>query len=108
MPQPLYMRVRFQAKPECKVELRARLVELVSLSKSEPGCLFYQLHVDRGDDTVFYFAEGWENQAALDRHDSTEHVQAMIADTARLTETGVEVEFMHRIASNSGTVEEFV
>ncbi|MEH6648889.1 MAG: putative quinol monooxygenase [Motiliproteus sp.] len=106
MPRQLFMRVRFQAKPACKEELYRRLIELVAYAQQELGCLFYHLHVDRDDDAIFYFSEGWANQAALDRHNSTVPVQAIIADTPRLTEVGVEVEFMHRIAPNGSTVEE--
>ena len=94
----LFMCARFQAKPEYKCELRARLIEMVKLTHKEEGCLFYNLHVDSNDESIFYFLEGWIDQESLDFHNSTPYIQAIIADAPRLTVDGVRVEFMHRIA----------
>jgi len=94
----LFMCARFQAKPEFVIELRARLLEMVDLTLKEPGCLFYNLHTDRDDESIFYFLEGWKDQAALQFHDATSYVQAIIADAPRLTVGGIRVEFMHRIS----------
>ena len=94
----LFMCARFHAKPEHKDELRARLTEMVKLTHKEEGCLFYNLHVDRNNESIFYFLEGWKDKAALELHNSTPYVQAIIADAPRLAIDGVRVEFMHRIA----------
>lgn len=98
MTQNLYMCVRFQAKPEYKEELRLRLNEMVEETVKEDGCLFYDLHVDRDDDSVFYFFEGWENQAVHDLHEQTAHVKALVADVPKLTFDGIRIEFMHKIS----------
>jgi quinol monooxygenase YgiN len=98
MSQNLYMCVRFQAKPGFKDELRLRLNEMVEETVKEDGCLFYDLHVDRDDDSVFYFFEGWENQAAHDLHGQTAHVKALVADVPKLTFDGIRIEFMHKIS----------
>jgi quinol monooxygenase YgiN len=94
----IFMCARFQAKPEKLEELRTRLLEMVTLTTKEEGCLFYNLHVDRTDPTIFYFLEGWINQAALNFHDSTPYVQAIIRDASELTTDGIKVNFMTRIA----------
>ena len=94
----LFMCARFQAKPEHLLELRNRLLEMVELTCQEEGSLFYNLHVDRSDESIFYFLEGWKDQAALEFHDTTPYVQAIIADAQRLTVNGIRVDFMHRIA----------
>ncbi len=94
----LFMCARFQAKLEHKDELRARLVEMVEFTQKEEGCLFYNLHVDSNDESIFYFMEGWRDQAALQFHNSTPYIQAIIADVPRLTFDGVRVEIMRRIA----------
>lgn len=97
MNMELFMCARFQAKPEFLIELRDRLFEMVDLTIQEPGCLFYNLHNDRDDESIFYFLEGWKDQAALQLHDATSYVQAIIANAPRLTVSGIRVEFMHRI-----------
>jgi quinol monooxygenase YgiN len=94
----LFICARFQAKPDSLIELRNRLFEMVDLTSKEEGCIFYNLHIDSGDESVFYFFEGWKDEAAFKHHESTTYVQAIIADAQRLTVDGVRVEFMHRIS----------
>lgn len=92
------MCARFQAKPEKLEELRTRLLEMVEFTIKEPGCLFYNLHVDRSDPTVFYFLEGWKDADALAFHDKTPYVQAIINDAPGLTTDGIKVNFMTKIS----------
>jgi len=98
MNKELFICARFQAKPDSVNELRTRLFEMVDLTLKEEGCLFYNLHIDSNDESVFYFFEGWKNQEAFKLHESTAYVQAIIADAPRLTVNGVRVEFMQRIS----------
>ena len=88
----------FQAKEEKLEELRSRLMEMVELTLQEEGCLFYGLHVDRSDSTIFYFLEGWKNSAALAFHDQTPYVKAIIRDAPELTKEGIKVNFMTKIS----------
>ena len=46
-------------------------------SRAEPGCLFYDLHVDRTDPERFVFIEGWADMEAFEHHKTTAHYQAM-------------------------------
>jgi len=94
----IYMCARFQAKAEKLEELRTRLLKMVEFTKQEDGCLFYDLHVDRTDPTIFYFLEGWKNEAALAFHDQTPYVKAIIKDAPELTTDGIKVNFMSRIS----------
>ncbi len=92
------MCARFQAKEEKLDELRSRLLQMVEFTSQEEGCLFYNLHIDRNDPTVFYFLEGWKNSAALAFHDQTPYVQAIIQDAPELTIGGIKVNFMSKIS----------
>ena len=96
--EEIFMCARFQAKPEKLDVLRKRLLEMVQFTAKEEGCLFYNLHVDRSDPTIFYFLEGWKNEAALAFHDQTSYVQAIIKDAPELTTDGIKVNFMSRIS----------
>ena len=96
--QEIFMCARFQAKPEKLDELRTRLLEMVTHSIKEPGCLFYNLHVDNSNPTIFYFLEGWKDADALAFHDKTSYVQAIIRDAADLTTDGIKVNFMSKIS----------
>ena len=101
MSQNLFMCVRFKAKPERRDELQARLLEMVEITVTEEGCLFYDLHVDRDDESIFYFFEGWASQGAHDIHGQSAHVQALVADVPGLTVDGIRLEFMHKISPTS-------
>lgn len=92
------MCARFQAKEEKLDELRSRLLQMVEFTSQEEGCLFYNLHIDHNDPTVFYFLEGWKNSAALAFHDQTPYVQAIIQDAPELTTDGIKVNFMSKIS----------
>ena len=97
-PEEIYMCARFQAKPEETEELKLRLLEMVKFTSAEEGCLFYNLHVDRLDPTIFYFLEGWKNKEALAFHDQTPYVKAIIEDAPDLTTDGIKVNFMEKIS----------
>lgn len=84
----------FKAADGHRNELLARLQAMEIATQGEPGCLYYELNVDRSDPTTFYFREAWESQEALNAHDMTRHVKAIRADEARLTENGIKVIFM--------------
>ena len=81
----------FQARPETREELARRLQEMVELTRSETGCLRYDLHVDREDDNRFVFVETWADVAAWDVHMDTPHVQALVTDSDRLTTNGIQL-----------------
>ena len=98
MSDQLFMCARFKVKSDLRVELKSRLLEMVKLTTQEDGCLFYNLHVDRDDDCVFYFLEGWESEEAFAAHEKTSHVKALIADAPRLTIDGIRIDFMHKIS----------
>ena len=96
--QEIIMCARFQAKKEKLEELRGRLLEMVEFTSQEEGNLFYDLHVDNSDSTIFYFLEGWKSAEALAFHDQTPYVKAIIADAPELTVDGIKVNFMTKVS----------
>jgi quinol monooxygenase YgiN len=98
MQEQIFMCARLQAKKNTLLELHVRLLDMVAKTRQEAGNLFYNLHVDIADPTIFYFFEGWVNQAALDSHNATSYVQEIITDAKRLTKDGIRGEVMSQIA----------
>ena len=96
--EEIFMCARFKARPEKLDELRSRLIEMVALTSREDGCIFYNLHVDRSDPTIFYFLEGWKNAEALAFHETTSYVKDIIRDAPGLTIDGIDLRFMTKIA----------
>ena len=63
--------------------LKLALKELASNTAKEPGNICYRLHTtDDPDEFIIY--EQWKNQAALDFHMATEHLQQFLADEKKL------------------------
>ena len=46
---------------------------LTTATRTEPGCIKYELHQDLSDETHLTFIEEWENEEALKLHFQTEH-----------------------------------
>lgn len=42
--------------------------ESVTKTVSKPGCLYYTASEDVGEPGLFHLSEGWQDQAALDKH----------------------------------------
>lgn len=53
--------------------LESALRQLVPASRSEAGCLQYELHQDRDTPERFYMLEIWRSDDALEQHRQTEH-----------------------------------
>jgi quinol monooxygenase YgiN len=56
------------SKPEKRDELAELLVSFVAKSRSEDGCLEYNLQVSDEDPNTFLFYENWVSKAHLDQH----------------------------------------
>jgi quinol monooxygenase YgiN len=65
-------------KPEALEIVRPLYQELVALTRQEPLCISYDLHVDQKDPGHFVFIETWPDRAALDAHCATEHFRRLV------------------------------
>jgi quinol monooxygenase YgiN len=63
------------AKAGSEQQVREALTALVEPTRSEPGCISYELLVSAADPATFITMETWRSQADLDAHLQTEHVQ---------------------------------
>ena len=88
---PLVLVARFRARPGRADLLRNRLMEMVSMTVVEAGCLRYELHEDHGDPEHLVLLEMWRDQPALDQHMQTDHVQALLKDVPELAAGDIEM-----------------
>ena len=65
-------------------DVRLLLEELIEPTRSEAGCISYELLQNKADPTDFTFVEEWDGDQALDAHLSSEHIQSAITGTATL------------------------
>ncbi|MGA4632402.1 putative quinol monooxygenase [Pseudomonas solani] len=73
MTPSLHLIAHIDALPGQAEAVEAALRELVAASRSEPGCLQYDLHRDRADALRFVMLETWRDTAALEAHKATAH-----------------------------------
>lgn len=70
---------RITAKPDKVEALKSVLLDLLAPTRSEDGCVSYQLCQNRSNPGDFVFVEAWTSDAAIDRHMTTSHVQHALA-----------------------------
>ena len=76
--------VTLRAKDEQSAKsLEASLINLQQLSNSEPGKIHYEVFQSESAPLDYFVRESWEDQAALENHINTPHLQQFGADTAK-------------------------
>jgi quinol monooxygenase YgiN len=76
---------------------RSELVELgqtlARASREEAGCLGYRMFADTEDPNRFVFIEEWEDDAALQAHFRTPHIQHFMSRVPKLVTAPPDVGF---------------
>lgn len=72
---------KIEAKETTKALVTAQLLQLVAQTRTEQGCLQYDLHQDLTNKNLFFMLETWESTASLDLHGSSAHLQAFVKAT---------------------------
>lgn len=90
-----------RAKPGQEDELGRRLLELVETSRSEPGCLNYDVHRDQRDPAVYAMYENWRSAADLDEHFATAPLQRFLADRELLVEGGFDMHYLSMVSTTA-------
>jgi len=55
--------------------------ELISKTRTEDGCLKYDLHRDVENSNVFWFYEHWENEESQNKHMNSKHLKEYLEVT---------------------------
>lgn len=93
---------RLIAKAGQEVALRDALVAVSEASRREPGCINYDLHVDRDDPGRFLIYENWVSEAALDAHFDLPHSRALSARFPELLACPLSMERLTEITPWAG------
>lgn len=65
-----------------KIEfVKAELVKLIDITRSEEGCLQYDLHQDIENSAHFMFYENWESRELWQTHMNNQHLKDYMAAT---------------------------
>lgn len=93
----LVVTATFQARPGREAELRTALLGLVAPTRKETGCLTYDLYVASDGAGKFLFHESWTNQASLDAHLKSPHIQALLPRVDELCTAFPEIKTWEKI-----------
>ncbi len=74
-PGTLWVIARLVARPEKEGALRSVLMGLIAPTREEPGCIRYEMLHNRENSREFTFVEEWRDEAALQSHFATDHIQ---------------------------------
>jgi quinol monooxygenase YgiN len=61
----------FRIRAGMEEDARAALLAVTGPTRSEPGCLVYDLHQSATQPVEFLFYERWQDSAALDAHSAS-------------------------------------
>jgi quinol monooxygenase YgiN len=65
-----------KAKDGMEETARQELLSLVNPTRSEPGCINYDLHQATDEKSLFMFFENWKSMEDLEKHRETPHLKA--------------------------------
>ncbi len=95
--KPLTVVATFQARPGKETELRGALLSLLAPTRTEAGCLNYDLHASPEDPASFLFHENWRSKADLDAHLQSHHLKALLPRVDELCVAFPEIKIWERI-----------
>jgi quinol monooxygenase YgiN len=92
---------RIEASAGKEEQLREELEALIQPTRSEEGCLNYDLHRGKEDSSVFIFYENWRSQQDLDEHLEKPYLQEFVEKAEDLSENGVEITLLQMVSAPS-------
>jgi len=79
MSEEIIVLARIKAKEGLVEQVRQELASFVAPTRTEAGCISYDLHQGAEDQSLFMFYEQWAGKQALDEHLQKPHLKAFIA-----------------------------
>ncbi|MCG6553276.1 MAG: antibiotic biosynthesis monooxygenase [Candidatus Magnetominusculus sp. LBB02] len=71
--------------------VKQELTALIQPTRSESGCISYELHQSKDSVGHFMFYEQWESKEALDKHLATPYLQNIIKKSTELFAEPIQV-----------------
>ncbi len=82
---------RIKAKAGKEADVKERLLKLLSPTRSETGCLNYDLHQSLDNPAHFLLHENWTSQEALNKHLETVHIKNFLNQADQVLAEPVEI-----------------
>lgn len=88
---------KIRAKRGCEQRVHQELVNLLARTRSEVGCINYDMHQSIDDLAVFLFYENWTTEEDLQRHLAAPYLEAWFALAPTLLAEPVEMSRWQRV-----------
>jgi quinol monooxygenase YgiN len=87
-----------KAKEGMEDTVKQELLSLVKPTRTEPGCISYDLHQAIDDKSLFVFYENWKSMKDLEKHREIPHLKAFRQKADSLLAKAIEVTLLERIS----------
>ncbi len=81
---PFTVIATIKARPEAEEQVQQELRALVEPTRSEEGCINYDLHRSVEEPGTFMFYENWDNRVVWERHMQSSHLATYQKNTEGL------------------------
>lgn len=88
---------RIKAKPGMERRMQQDLLALLAPTRSEDGCITFDLLIDINEPAVFILYENWESKAALDAHFEQPYVKQVLQAYKVTLAEPIAVNFLNKI-----------
>lgn len=89
---------RMRAKDGMEEQVRQELMSLVPQTRSEEGCINYELHQAAEDKALFMFYENWHSKEDLDKHFEMPHLKAFLGKAEEVLAEPPDITFWEMIS----------
>jgi len=90
-----------KAKPGMEEELRKELMALVAPTRSESGCINYDLHQSADDKALFILYENWVSKKDLDEHLAMPYLKAFLGKADEILAQPVDIALLEMISEKA-------
>jgi quinol monooxygenase YgiN len=87
-----------KAKEGMEETVKQELLSLVKPTRSEPGCISYDVHQATDDKSLFVFYEIWKTVEDLEKHREMPHLKAFKQKADSLLAKPIEVTLLKKIS----------
>jgi quinol monooxygenase YgiN len=89
---------RMKAKPGMEEEVKREVMSLVGPTRSEKGCINYDLHRSLENKSHFMLHENWVSKRDLDEHLAMPYLKAFMEKANKILTEAVEVTLWEKIS----------
>lgn len=90
---------KLKAKSGLEIKVKEILMDLVAPTRSEDGCINYDLHQSKDDPSQFLFYENWVNRESLDKHLTQPYLQDLMTRADEILAEPIDVMFWTEIST---------